>query len=81
VLTLAGFQQGFSWQEGIPEVNVLDQLHPYYIARGIFGGMIVISGIVQMVNIGMTMIDRNTQERRRRETMRLAEVIAPPVTS
>ena len=54
VLTLAGFQQGFSWQEGIPEVNVLDQLHPYYIARGIFGAMIVISGIVQMVNIGMT---------------------------
>ena len=43
--------------------------------------MIVISGIVQMVNIGMTMIDRNTDERRRRETMRLAEVIAPPVTS
>jgi hypothetical protein len=29
----------------------------------------------------MTMIDRNTDERRRRETMRLAEVIAPPVTS
>ena len=37
VLTLAGFQQGFSWQEGIPEVNVLPQLHAYYIARGIFG--------------------------------------------
>ena len=80
MLTLAGFQQGFSWQEGIPEVNVLDQLHPYYIARGIFGAMIVISGIVQMVNIGMTMIS-DTQERRRRETLRLAEVIAPPVTS
>ena len=27
VLTLAGFQQGFSWAEGIPEVNVLPQLH------------------------------------------------------
>ncbi|MEA2136637.1 MAG: hypothetical protein QOC68_4547, partial [Solirubrobacteraceae bacterium] len=61
----------------IPEVNVLDQLHPYYIARGIFGAMIVISGIVQMVNIGMTMVS-DTHERRRRETMRLAEVIAPP---
>src|SRR6266480_1818815 len=54
VLTLAGFQQGFSWAEGIPEVNVLPQLHAYYIARGIFGAMIVVSGIVQIVNIGMT---------------------------
>ena len=79
MLTLAGFQQGFSWQEGIPEVNVLDQLHPYYIARGIFGAMIVISGIVQMVNIGMTDDARTPTTRRRRETMRLAEVVAPPV--
>jgi cbb3-type cytochrome c oxidase subunit I len=78
VLTLAGFQQGFSWQEGIPEVNVLDQLHPYYIARGVFGAMIVISGIVQMVNIGMTMFT-NTNERRRRETLKVAEAVAPPV--
>ena len=54
VLTLAGFQQGFSWEQGIPEVNVLPQLHAYYIARGIFGAMIVVSGIVQIVNIGMT---------------------------
>ena len=68
VLTLAGFQQGFSWQEGIPEVNVLPQLHAYYIARGIFGAMIVLSGIVQIVNIGMT-IFTNTAERRRRETL------------
>jgi cbb3-type cytochrome c oxidase subunit I len=78
VLTLAGFQQGFSWQEGIPEVNVLDQLHPYYIARGVFGAMIVISGIVQMVNIAMT-IRTNTGERRRRETLRAAEAAAPPL--
>src|SRR6266566_1141846 len=81
VLTLAGFQQGFSWQEGIPEVNVLPQLHAYYIARGIFGAMIVLSGIVQIVNIGMT-IFTNTAERRRLETLRVAEAIAPPpVTS
>jgi hypothetical protein len=33
-----------------------------------------------MVNIGMTMVS-DTQERRRRETLRLAEVIAPPRTS
>jgi cbb3-type cytochrome oxidase subunit 1 len=56
---------------------VLDQLHPYYIARGVFGAMIVISGIVQMVNIGMTMIT-DTQERRKRETVRFAEAVAPP---
>jgi cbb3-type cytochrome oxidase subunit 1 len=78
VLTLAGFQQGFDWQQGIPEVNVLPQLHPYYIARGIFGAMIVLSGIVQMVNIGLT-ITTNTAERRRQETLRFAQAVAPPV--
>jgi cytochrome c oxidase cbb3-type subunit 1 len=78
VLTLAGFQQGFSWQEGIPEVNVLDQLHPYYIARGVFGALIVISGIIQMVNIAMTMVS-DTEARRRRETMRVAEILTPPM--
>src|SRR6266487_1455531 len=79
VLTLAGFQQGFSWAQGIPEVNVLPQLHAYYIARGIFGAMIVLSGIVQMVNIGLTMFT-NTAERRRRETLKVAEIVAPPVS-
>src|SRR6058998_3974650 len=78
VLTLAGFQQGFSWQEGIPEVNVLPQLHPYYIARGVFGAMIVLSGIVQIVNIGLT-IFTDTRERRRRETLAVARAVAPPV--
>ena len=39
--------------------------------------MIVLSGIVQIVNIGMT-IFTNTAERRRRETLRVAEAIAPP---
>src|SRR5436190_1508360 len=67
VLTLAGFQQGFSWQEGIPEVNVLPQLHAYYIARGIFGAMIVLSGIVQIVNIGMTIFTNTTERRCRRK--------------
>ena len=78
MLTLAGFQQGFAWAQGIPEVNVLPQLHAYYIARGVFGAMIVLSGIVQMVNIGMTLTS-NTSERRRRETLAVAEAIAPPV--
>ena len=40
--------------------------------------MIVISGIVQIVNIGMT-ICTNTAERRRRETLAVAEAVAPPV--
>jgi cbb3-type cytochrome oxidase subunit 1 len=78
VLTLAGFQQGFAWQDGIPEVNVLPQLHAYYIARGIFGAMIVISGIIQIANIGLT-IFTNTAERRRQETLKVAEAVAPPV--
>jgi ABC-type antimicrobial peptide transport system permease subunit len=58
---------------------VLPQLHAYYIARGIFGAMIVVSGIVQMVNIGAT-IFTNTGERRRRETLKVAEAVAPPLT-
>ena len=60
-------------------MNVLPQLHAYYIARGIFGAMIVISGIVQMVNIGLTMFS-DTAERRRSETLRVAEAVAPPVS-
>jgi hypothetical protein len=40
--------------------------------------MIVVSGIVQMVNIGMTIVS-NTGERRRRETLDAAEAVAPPL--
>ena len=58
-------------------MNVLPEMHPYFIARGIFGAMIVVSGIVQMINIGLT-ITTNTAERRRRETLVVAEAIAPP---
>jgi hypothetical protein len=41
--------------------------------------MIVISGIVQMANIGLTMFT-NTSERLRRETLKVAEAVAPPVS-
>jgi len=78
VLTLAGFQQGFSWAQGIPEVNVLPQLHAYFIARGVFGAMIVLSGIVQIVNVGLTVFT-DTHERRRRETLAVAEAVLPPL--
>jgi hypothetical protein len=40
--------------------------------------MIVVSGIIQIVNVGMT-IYTNTHERRRRETLAFAEAVAPPV--
>jgi len=40
--------------------------------------MIVLSGIVQIVNVGMT-IFTDTGERRRRETRLVADAIAPPV--
>ena len=42
--------------------------------------MIVLSGIVQIVNIGMT-IFTNTAERRRQETLSVAESIAPPTVA
>jgi len=57
---------------------VLPQMHAYFIARGIFGAMIVASGIVQIVNIAATIFS-NTIERRRLETLRVAEALAPPV--
>jgi hypothetical protein len=41
--------------------------------------MIVVSGIIQIVNIGMTMFS-DTAERRRRETLSVAEAVAPPVS-
>lgn len=54
VLTIAGFVQGQSWLRGIPEVNVLPMLRPYFMARAVFGAMIVISGLVQAYNIYKT---------------------------
>lgn len=53
-LTIAGFIQGQSWLRGIPEVNVIPLLRPYFMARAIFGAMIVLSGIVQAYNIYRT---------------------------
>ena len=53
-LTIAGFIQGQAWLRGIPEVNVIPFLRPYYMARAIFGAMIVLSGIVQAYNIYQT---------------------------
>lgn len=53
-LTIAGFIQGQSWLRGIPEVNVIPMLRPYYMARAVFGALIVLSGIVQAYNIFKT---------------------------
>jgi cbb3-type cytochrome c oxidase subunit I len=53
-LTIAGFVQGQAWLRGIPEVNVIPFLRPYYMARAISGALIVSSGIVQAYNIYMT---------------------------
>jgi cbb3-type cytochrome c oxidase subunit I len=68
VLTIAGFIQGQSWLRGIPEVNVLPMLRPYFMARAIFGAMIVASGIVQAYNIYKT-VTTDTQQRARTELM------------
>lgn len=65
-LTIAGFIQGQSWLRGIPEVNVLPMLRPYYMARAIFGAMIVISGVVQAYNIFKT-VTTDTQRSTRNE--------------
>jgi len=53
-LTIAGFIQGQAWLRGIPEVNVIPFLRPYYMARAVSGALIVGSGLVQAYNIYMT---------------------------
>ena len=53
-LTFASFLQGQNWAIGIPEVNVLPLIRPHYIARAVFGAMIVTSGLVQIYNIWKT---------------------------
>lgn len=65
-LTIAGFVQGQSWLRGIPEINVVPLLRPYFMARAIFGAMIVISGIIQAYNIYMT-VSSDTRHTRRME--------------
>jgi cytochrome c oxidase cbb3-type subunit 1 len=66
VLTIAGFVQGQSWLRGIPEINVVPLLRPYFMARAIFGAMIVISGIIQAYNIYMT-VSSDTRHTKRME--------------
>ncbi len=53
-LTFASFLQGQNWAAGVPEVNVLPLIRPHYVARGIFGSMIVASGFVQIYNMWRT---------------------------
>jgi cytochrome c oxidase cbb3-type subunit 1 len=69
VLTIAGLIQGQAWEQGQPEVNVLPMIRPYYIARGSFGMMIVISGLIQIYNIWMT-VRSDTSSRVRERTAR-----------
>ena len=54
-LTIAGFIQGQAWLQGIPEINLLSFIRPWYIARAAFGSAIVLSGIVQAYNIYQTL--------------------------
>lgn len=70
-LTIAGFIQGQSWLRGIPEVNVLPVLKPYFMARAIFGAMIVISGIIQAFNMYKTV----TTDTRHVMRMELADAL------
>ncbi len=69
VLTIAGFMQGQLWAQGVPEIDVLPLLHPYYVARAVFGALMVISGFIQAYNIWMT-IRVDTASRSRAATRR-----------
>ncbi len=67
-LTIAGFIQGQAWMRGIPEVNVIPMIQPFYMMRAVFGAMIVISGLIQAINIWMT-VRTDTQHVIRMELM------------
>lgn len=75
-LTFASFLQGQNWARGIPEVNVLPELRPHYIARAIGGSMIVASGIVQIVNIWLT-VTTDTSARSRNEMAPFLQAARP----
>ncbi len=66
-LTIAGIIQGQSWQQGIPEENVLPELQIWFILRAISGFLIVLSGFVQMFNIIMT-VRTDTRKKLARDT-------------
>jgi len=76
-LTIAGFIQGQAWLRGIPEVNVIPFLRPYYMARAIFGAMIVISGMVQAYNIYKTV----TSDTRHTQRIELLDALPEKETS
>jgi len=80
-LTFASFLQGQNWAIGVPEVNVLPQLQPHYIARGAFGAMVVASGIVQIVNIVATIRRDTRRDRRTGMTSYLGSTRTEEVTS
>jgi cbb3-type cytochrome oxidase subunit 1 len=61
-LTIAGFVQGQSWLRGVPEVNVLPMLQPYFMARAVSGALIVISGFIQAFNIYKTVTTDTNQK-------------------
>ncbi|MBF9030957.1 cytochrome-c oxidase [Rhodobacterales bacterium HKCCE3408] len=65
VLTFASFLQGQNWAIGIPQINVLPEIRPHYIARAIFGAMILMSAILQAISVIATLIvdtSRKTRE-------------------
>jgi len=65
-VTTAAFIQGQGWLSGVPEVNVLSSLRLWNILRGLAGGLIFSSGIIQVVNVAMTAaVDTNARWRRR----------------
>jgi len=68
-VTIAGFIQGQNWQLGIPEVNVLPQLRPWNVIRGISGAMIYTSAWIQGYQIVHAYLHRS-REHIRQDTRR-----------
>jgi cbb3-type cytochrome c oxidase subunit I len=65
-LTFASFLQGQQWLQGVPEVNVLPEIRPHYVARGVAGSLIITSGLIQMYNVWRT-ITTDTSAKTRAE--------------
>lgn len=67
-VTIAGFLQGQSWQNGTPEVNVLPQLRIWNITRMIAGGMIYTSAWIQAYNVLRVLVTDTSRKATRTAT-------------
>jgi cbb3-type cytochrome c oxidase subunit I len=79
-ITAAGLAQASAWVTlGEQVVKAYPVVKPYFLLRSVFGGMIVVGVVMQLINVVMTIRQtvRSRAEDRRREIATLQELSAP----